>query len=414
VTAFLSPEEIASEARVPRERVDWLTEIGILKPREPGRYRYGDVFRAKLIAAMLEAGFTTEQIERATAGGQLNLDHIDQYYPEDPGVLSERTFAEFLRTAGPRASSLPAVFEVLGVPQPDASSPLRVHDEELLQRFLEVWRLADDDDALLRAARLIAEGTRESALGWMELLDEKVAAPVRERMYRGEIDRFPREVTLAFVGLLQLAPRMMEWLTGRYLEQRSVQGLVEGFEEFLASRNLGPPPRSTGPPAVVFVDISGYTRLTEERGDQVAVGFATTLQREAHATARSNGGRLVKLLGDGALLQLPDAGRGVTAALALIEALSADRGVRAHAGVHAGPVIERDLDLFGRTVNLASRIAGVAGPGEVLVSETVMKMVKDPAVRFERTDSRALKGVAEPVALFRAVSGSQPPERFLR
>ncbi len=403
MTAFLSPEEIATEARVPRERVEWLTEIGILKPSGPGRYRYGDVFRAKLIAAMLEAGFTTEQIERATSRGQLNLDHIDQYYPEDPGLLSERTFAEFLRTAGSKASSLPAVFEVLGVPQPDASSRLRAHDEELLERFLEVWRLADDDETLLRAARLIAEGTRETALGWMELLDEKVAAPVRQRMYRGEIDRFPEEVTLAFVALIRLAPRMMEWLTGRYLEQRSVQGLVVGFEEFLASRNLGPPPRSTGPPAVVFVDISGYTRLTEERGDRAAVGFATILQHEAHATAMANGGRLVKLLGDGAMLQLPDAARGVIAALALIDTLGGDRGLRTHAGVHAGPVIERDLDLFGRTVNLASRIAGVAGPGEVLVSDAVVDMVKDPAVRFERTDSYALKGVAEPVALFRVV-----------
>jgi adenylate cyclase len=405
VTAFLTPEEIASEARVPRERVEWLTEIGILKPREPGIYRYGDVFRAKLIAAMLEAGFTREQIERATAGGQLNLDHIDQYYPEDPGLLSDRTFAEFLRTAGPRAASLPAVFEVLGVPQPDASSRLRVPDEELLQRFLEVWRLADDDETLLRAARLIAEGTRETALGWMELLDEKVAAPVRERMYRGEMDRFPDDVKQAFVDLLELMPRMMKWLTGSYLEQRSVQGLVEGFEEFLASRNLGPPPRSTGPPAVVFVDISGYTRLTEERGDQVAVGFATTLQREAQATAMANGGRLVKLLGDGAMLLLPDADHGVASAHALTRALGSDGSVSAHAGVHAGPVVQRDLDLFGRTVNLASRIAGVAGPGEVLVSEAVVERAKDPTVRFERTDSRALKGVAEPVALFRALVG---------
>src|SRR5687768_16374372 len=100
---------------------------------------------------------------------------------------------------------------------------------------------------------------------------------------------------------------MMAWLVQRYNEQRRVASLVEGFEEFLASRGLGPAPQPTPPPAVVFVDLFGYTRLTEERGDEVAVGFASTLQRRAEAVAASNGGRLVKLLGDGAMLRLPNA-----------------------------------------------------------------------------------------------------------
>jgi adenylate cyclase len=154
---------------------------------------------------------------------------------------------------------------------------------------------------------------------------------------------------------------------------------------------------------VVFVDLSGYTRLTEERGDEVAVRFATTLQREADAVASANGGRLVKLLGDGAMLRFPDAGRGLDAALALVRALSVGGSLPAHAGVHAGPVIERDLDLFGRTVNLASRIADAAGPGEVLVSEAVVAAVDKPALRFERSDGARLKGITEPVSLFRVI-----------
>jgi adenylate cyclase len=73
----------------------------------------------------------------------------------------------------------------------------------------------------------------------------------------------------------------------------------------------------------------------------------------------------------------------------------------AHAGVHAGPVIERDLDLFGRTVNLASRIADAAGPGEVLVSEAVAEAVDGATDRFERIGMVELKGIPEPVELFR-------------
>lgn len=181
---------------------------------------------------------------------------------------------------------------------------------------------------------------------------------------------------------------------------------MEGFEQFLASRDLGPPPRPTPLPAVVFVDLSGYTRLTEERGDEIAVRSAATLQREATAVASANEGRLVKLLGDGAMLRFPDARRGLDAAIALIRALSIDGNLPAHAGVHTGPVIERDLDLFGRTVNLASRIAGVAGPGEVLVSEAVVEAVSDPAIRFEPTDGANLKGITQPVALFRVTASA--------
>jgi class 3 adenylate cyclase len=154
---------------------------------------------------------------------------------------------------------------------------------------------------------------------------------------------------------------------------------------------------------VVFVDLSGYTRLTEERGDEVAVGLAVTLQRASEAVAADNQGRLVKLLGDGAMLWFPDAERGLRAALTVVRALGADGKLPAHAGVHAGPVIERDLDLFGGTVNLASRLAAAAGPGEVLASQEVRDAVDNPMVRFERAEGVVLKGITRPIPLFRAV-----------
>ncbi len=203
--------------------------------------------------------------------------------------------------------------------------------------------------------------------------------------------------------MLSLLPWMMEWLFQQYLEQRSMAGIVEGFEEFFAARGLAPPPQPSAPPAVVFVDLTGYTRLTEEHGDEVAVRFASTLPREAEAVATANDGRLVKLLGDGAMLRFPDAERGLMAALALVEALNVHGKLPSRAGVHAGPLIERDLDLFGRTVNLASRLAQAAGPGEVLVSEAVRDSVNSPKVKFEQADVIVLKGITERAPLFRAV-----------
>ena len=77
------------------------------------------------------------------------------------------------------------------------------------------------------------------------------------------------------------------------------------------------------------------------------------------------------------------------------------QGAFPHAGVHAGPVIERDLDVFGQTVNLASRIADVAGPGEVLASEAVAEAAGDGVFAFERLREASLKGLPDPVPLYR-------------
>jgi adenylate cyclase len=408
VTTTLSIDDLSGETGVPRERLEWMTELGILHPTRRGAFRSGDVFRVKLVAALLDGGFTSEQIEWAASEGHLNLDGIDAYQLRDPGPWSGRTFAEFMAAVGPRGRMLPAIYAALGIPQPDPDAPLHVDEEELLAGFLRGWSPAPSDDALIRAARLVAEGTRMAVRGWADLADEQVAAPARERLYRGEGgERFPGEVRETFLNLLaRIQPRMIDWLIQRNLDDRTAEGIVSGFERFFASRGVGPPPQPSPPPAVVFVDLSGYTRLTEERGDHVAVSFASTLQRHSVEVAAANDGRLVKLLGDGAMLRLPDARRGVTAATSLVRVLNAEGGVAAHAGVHAGPVIERDLDLFGNTVNLASRIAERAGPGEVLASEAVIGMVDDPTLRFERTGPVQLKGIADAVTLYRVTAGA--------
>jgi adenylate cyclase len=151
----------------------------------------------------------------------------------------------------------------------------------------------------------------------------------------------------------------------------------------------------------VFVDLSGFTRLTRDAGDESAVVAATSLQRNADATATRHGGRLVKLLGDGAMLRLTDATAGVDAALDLVEMMSGEGALSSHAGVHAGPVIERDLDVFGQTVNLASRIADVAGPGDVLTTEAVAETADDARFGFEQIEDAELKGLPGSVPLFR-------------
>ena len=382
----------------------WLGDIGLLTPDTEGRFSFGDVLATKMVSALLESGLPAETLERAVADGFLSFQRTDEYLPYQPGPLSTRTFAEFQASAGPGAELVPAVFEVMGLPKPDPASPIHVDEEALFERFLQVWRQAPDEDAPIRTGRLLAQGARAAMLGWADLVDEQIAGPVRERLYRGELEEFPDDVRVSFMRVTNLVPEMFTWLSARYLEQRSVNGIVEGFERFLASRGLTPPPAPYGPPAIVFVDLSGFTKLTRERGDESAVLSASSLQREADATATRHGGRLVKLLGDGAMLRLADAVVGVSAALELVETMSGEGIMSSHAGVHTGPVIERDLDVFGQTVNLASRIADAAGPGEVLASEAVAEAAGDGGFAFERLQDGDLKGLPEPVPLYRVTS----------
>jgi len=396
-----SAAEVAVEAECPEERVHWMEGIRLITPDDDGRFKYGAVLAVKMTSALLETGVPAQSIERATTQGLLSFQRTDEYLPHEPGPRSGRTFGEFQASAGPRAELLPAVYEVLGLPKPDPSAPIHLDEEAMFQRFLEAWAMTPEEDSLIRAARLMAQGTRAAMLGWMDLQDEQLAEPARERLLRGELREFPDEVRVAFMKVTRLAPEMFTWLSARYLEHRSVSGIVEGFERFLASRGLAPIPDPPSPPAIVFVDLSGFTRLTRERGDESAVAAATSLQRHADATATRHGGRLVKLLGDGAMLRLSDATVGVDAALDLVETMSGEVALSPHAGIHTGPVIERDLDVFGQTVNLASRIADVADPGEVLASQAVVEGADDATFGFERIEDADLKGLPGPITLFR-------------
>src|SRR5918996_1337580 len=254
-----SAAEVAAEAACPEERIRWMTSIGLLSADEDGRFKFGSVLAVKMASALLDTGVPAGSIERAATEGLLSFQRTDEYLPYESGPRSERTFAEFQASAGPRAELLPAVYEVLGLPKPDPSAPIHRDEEELFGRFLDAWALA---------------------------------------------------------------PEMFTWLSSRYLEHRSVSGIVEGFERFLASRGLAQIPDPPSPPAIAFVDLSGFTRLTRERGDESAVVAASSLQRLADATATRHDGRLVKLLGDGAMLRLRHPTTGVEAALDLVETMN--------------------------------------------------------------------------------------------
>jgi adenylate cyclase len=156
------------------------------------------------------------------------------------------------------------------------------------------------------------------------------------------------------------------------------------------------------PPAMSFVDLSGYARLTEERGDEAAAEMAAALEGLVHRSASDHGGRPVKWLGDGVMLHFADPDGAVISALELADRVPAAGLPPAHTGIDAGPVIFQDGDYFGRTVNTAARIASHAGPGQVLVSDRVVRSTQDPTLMFVDVGLVELKGLPHPIRLRRA------------
>jgi class 3 adenylate cyclase len=183
-------------------------------------------------------------------------------------------------------------------------------------------------------------------------------------------------------------------------ERAWMADLVEHIE--LGLEQAGVRERLTRPPAMAFMDVSGYTTLTEERGDEAAADLVGALNDLVLRTTSQHGGQAVKFLGDGVMFHFSEPGAGVLASLELVEATAPAGLPPAHVGMHAGPVVTRDGDYYGRTVNWASRISGRAGPGEVLVTEHVVEHAVAADVRFDPVGPTDLKGIAEPVELFRA------------
>ena len=139
--------------------------------------------------------------------------------------------------------------------------------------------------------------------------------------------------------------------------------------------------------------------------------MAMRLATLAEEAARRHSGRVVKLLGDGVLLRFDGAVSAVQSSIDLLNALSAAGMPNGHVGIDAGPLVVREGDIFGSTVNLASRLSDQADSGEVLVSESVAATL--PRDRFQcRTKGRIdLKGIAGPILAVAVVawSGGEAP-----
>jgi adenylate cyclase len=204
-------------------------------------------------------------------------------------------------------------------------------------------------------------------------------------------------------GDLNFTPVLDRALLAAYRRQQElawIEQLVEDIEAALDQTGvLGRPGRV---PAMCFLDLVGYTHLTEERGDAAAAALAEALATLVNRSAREHGGVPVKWLGDGVMSWFREPAGAVLAALQMVEQLPEAGLPPAHVGVAAGPVVVQGGDYFGRTVNLAARIAAHAGAGQVLVSESVAESASPEGVSFVELGELRLEGIARPVRLLEA------------
>lgn len=164
------------------------------------------------------------------------------------------------------------------------------------------------------------------------------------------------------------------------------------------------------PGTIVFTDLAGFTEFTDARGDEAALNLLAAQDRLV-SQAIDERGRIVKNLGDGLMLWFDDACAAIDCTLRLQElledhsAVDEDLPLWVRIGVHYGKPAPRGDDYFGHDVNVAHRIVELAAPGEVLVSESLkVKVGEDlPGVIFDEVGPTTMKGIREPVPLYRAM-----------
>lgn len=159
---------------------------------------------------------------------------------------------------------------------------------------------------------------------------------------------------------------------------------------------------------IVFVDVAGFTTLTEERGDRVAIDLLTRLSEIVSKKATVHQGELVKQLGDGFLVAYPSAGRAIKGAIALRDGIEQQRkhdpgfDLTVRISVHAGePLVQAD-DLLGHDVNLAARLLDHCKPGGIIVSEAAKELAdrRLKTVEFGRRRVVKVRGLSSKVVVY--------------
>ena len=401
-TSSLSVVELALRAGTTEDRIRRFVDLGILEP-EADAFRPADIQRVRVTEALDRAGTPPEHLASVIAAGRYTFRWVDILFA-DPTPLSDLTIEDAARDLDLPMRLAQRAYAVWSIAAPAPGDRLREDDLEMLRIVAEAHEaLGRDEDRTVAGIRYFGENLRRIAESQIRWFRSSVEEPL---LALGAAQPETAPATAATGGrLLPLARRAVDVGYRRHLDHYLLEDVIENIEVALDRAGLTPVGGRT-PPGIAFVDLVGYTSLTEEEGDVSAAEVADRFIDIVRTATIGAGGRVVKFLGDGAMLHFDDGIGAVRRSLDLIERIPSAGLPPAHIGINAGPVIFRDGDYFGRTVNIAARVADRASPGEVLIAEEAIPDPIPADVRFEPVERASLKGVSTPVSLYRVHRGS--------
>jgi adenylate cyclase len=391
-------QEVAERAGVDPDYVDRLVELGILTPGAGAVFSPGDALRTRWVQGLERAGVPLEGLAAAVRDGTLSFSFMDMAAFDRFAGLSGTTFQQLSARTGIPLDLLMVVREAFGFAEPGPHDAVR-NDELSVVAAIELQLSKGFRPAVIeRWLRVCGDSLRrvaETETGWWHT---EVELPLLESgMTEAEMLQVQADMGS------EVAPLTEQALVAIYHGQQEhawSQGFVEHVEGALERAGLHS--RLERPPAVCFLDVTGYTRLTEERGDAAAAELAARLARLVRRSAQEHDGTPVKWLGDGVMFYFREPRDAVLAAVEMVAVVGRHGLPPAHVGIHAGPVVFQDGDYFGRTVNVAARIAEYARPGEVLVSQAVVDATDGAPVAFAEVGPVELKGVSGTLRLHTA------------
>lgn len=392
----LTEQELAGRARTTVERVREMAALGIVTA-EAG-YDEDDLGRVVVVEALASGGVSLLDLASAVRAGALSLSWFGGVLPPVPDIESF-TYREALQRAEIPVDLVERLFTFWGVALPPLEEPVRDDDAVLISHLGIAFAAMERDERLMLAsARYFGEYVRRIAESQMdfyrrELIEPRLNAGVSIREVTRELGPFIADVVRPGVHELLI------WLYRRHIDTLNIQLLVQLVESSLQQAGVKMT-REVRPPTIAFLDLSGFTRLTDDAGDEEAVALATILTDLVRTRATESGGTVVKLLGDGVMFRFDDAMAAITCSLQVVDEAEGHGLPPARVGMHAGPVVFRDGDYFGRTVNIAARITDYARPKEVLVSGAVRSELPEDMLELVEIGPVALKGVSELIPLY--------------
>jgi adenylate cyclase len=388
-----SLKDVAAQIGVSTSTLKRWVDSGLIPGADGDGWSSGAVAYARIVARLRERGHSLEQIRRASEEGRLAYGFIEELFPtgDEDGMSLEDAAAE----TGLEPALMARFWSSIGLP---ASGLERLHPEdvEAMRYVASVLDAGFPLVAFLQLSRVYGQALSQIADAEVRLFHLYVHEPlIREGVDGVEMAEEMRGLAR---DLLPFASPLMDYVHQRFLGHFVEQDVVGHMEiDMEGEADLG-----RLRVAIAFADLAGYTRFTEEEGEEEALssverfveGVTNTLPEDA---------RVVKTIGDAVMVVGQDVRALVDWAVGFVGLF--DERPEPRIGIHYGPTLYRDGDYFGREVNLASRVVARARGGEVLVTDTVVDAVTgQPHLTFEGIGQVKLKGFDTPRQLCRATS----------